>query len=347
MKIKHRNKNKVLLKPLNVGRRRKSILNSFRTYRNYTQFGVKDKRARKKRLAMKGRGPTESKTIKPAEQKSFVTDNDSEWIKKLNPYDKLIANKSLKTLGSFGKLIKQFDPDYDGNLNSFITGVGKLQALKSKVVQGVLGYGEGADSSSKARLAAGRLFRDLGLTLSGMSWLFNTGHVNLETVAEYKQQITAALDDLLSQARVKGQEALGQLNQLYLKQGDREENEQIRNKEEKKQDEKNEELRKKDREESLPDLQSIEEVNPLGYVSGHRYLKVDPKNEAQVKSIRNNNFLREQDKSYFDRNSKVKNISFDAHKKPPVVDKVAQQQKVAQQTQQKQQVPQTFKQSKW
>lgn len=339
MKVKHKNKNKVLLKPVNVSKKRNALLKSFRTYKNYQKFGVKDRSAVKQRLKMRGRGESgqADKTVeggKSGGQKNYVTDNDSVWIKKLNPYDKLIANKSIKTLNGINKLIGQFDPDLQSD--DFASQVKNLTAIKSKIVQTVLGYtGRNPESVGEALK---NTFKDIGLTLVGKGWLWESGQEKLESVTERKQKIVAALDDVLNQARNKGQEALSQLNQLYLKQGDREEQQQIRDKEEKKQDEKNEKIREKDKIESLPEYQTVEEVNPLGFVSGRRYMRVNPNNESQVRSVRSNPFIREQDKSYYNNNQKIKNVSFEAHKNPPVVvNNEVHRQKVLQDAMQKRQ----------
>lgn len=336
MKVKHKNKNKVLLKPVNVSKKRSALLKSFRTYRNYEQFGVKDRGAIKKRLKMKGRGMvkgTEKSKVtdkggKSGGSKSYVTENDSVWIKKLNPYDKLIANKSIKTLNGINKLIGQFDPNLQSD--DFASQVKNLTSLKSTIVQTVLGYKSGSYGAN-VNEALKNTFKDIGLTLAGKGWLWESGLEKNESVTERKQKIVAALDDVLNQARNKGQEALSQLNQLYLKQGDREEQQQIRDKEESKQDEKNEKIRQKDKIESLPEYQTVEEVNPLGFVSGRRYMKVNPNNESQVRSARSNPFIREQDKSYYNNNQKLKNVSFEGHKNPPVVvNNEAHRQKVMQ-----------------
>lgn len=340
MKVKHRNKNKVLLKPLNVSKRREALLRSYRSYRNYKKFGLRDKGAMKKRLKMKGRGP-----VQTGGNKSYVTDNDRAWIKKLNPYDKLIANKSIKVLDGISKLVGKFDPSLKNE--DMAEQVKKLSQLKSTIIQQALGY-EGQGFGGNVGNALKNTFKDIGLTLVGKGWLWESGQEKLESVTERKQRLSAALDDLLNQARNKGQEAMSQLNQLYLKQGDREEQKQIRDEEEKKQDEKNEALRKREKLENLPEYQSIDEVNPLGYSSGRRYLKVDPENQSQVRAVRNNPMLREQDTSYISNNRNLKSVSFDAHKKPPVVvNNDVHRQKVAEQALQKKQNQQLPTNSSW
>lgn len=279
---------------------------------------------------MRGRGPVNPT---PKTTNSYVTGNDSAWIKKLNPYDKVIANKSVKTLNAISKLVGKFEPNLKSS--DMADQVKALTKLKSRIVQEAMNY-TGFNKESIGS-ALGNTFKDIGLTIVGKGWLWESGQEKLESVTEKKAKITAALDDLLNQARNKGQEALSQLNQLYLKQGDREEQQQIRDKEEKKMDDKTEQLRKKDKEESLPDYQRVDEVNPLGFSSGKRYMKVDPNNLAQVKSVRNNPMLREQDKSYYKKNSAtVRNINFDAHRSAPVVvNNDVQKQRVAQQITQK------------
>lgn len=319
MKVKHRNGSKVLLKPVNVKKRRENLLKSFRTYRNYERFGLKNKKAMKKRMHLKGRGPTTT-----TGSKSFVTDNDNEWIRKLNPYDKLIANKSVKTLNAINKLVGSYEPDLKNS--SLSDQIRNLTQLKSTLVQEVMGYtGKGAPA---VKNALRNTFKDLGLTLVGKGWLWESGQEKLESTTEQKQKIVAAVDDLINQARNKGQEALSQLNQLYLKQGDREEQEQIRTKEEEKQDKKNDALREKDRLENIPKYQSVDEVNPLGFSSGKKYRSVDTSDPSQVRFVRNNPFTREQDKSYI---SKV-STPFEAHRASALrVDPIAQRQKVVEQ----------------
>lgn len=263
----------------------------FRSYSNLSRYGLSKAhyKTSRNKLKLRGAGPM-------AKESGFVTQNDEEWVRKLsNPYDKKIANESLKTLKGLRSLVGIVDPDLNGKPMDQL--LKEFNSRKSEIIQEALG--NRGHSGEQIRKRIERSFKDIGLTLIGKGWLWDTGNDLFESTGEKKQQFTAALDDLISQARIKSQTAFQTLQQLYLKQGDREEGEQIREDERKKQKEQHD----KDREESLPGYQSVDEVNPLGFVTKRRTVRVDPNNSRQIQNVRQNPLIREFDRSYLSANT--------------------------------------------
>lgn len=300
MKIKNRSRRRMFLKPVDLDRKKRKISRGFRTYANLKKFGWRSGTVNtKNKLKMRGYGSSE------VTGRGFITDNDNSWISSLNPYDKVIAKNSVKTLKALQKLLKTFNISYDSN-EKVSDQIQKLKAAKEEIVQKLLGYDKYGSVNKSISNAFKNIMKDFGINVLGFFGFQGVGGLSsLETSGEKKIAIQSALDDYLNQVRTKSQEAYSILQQLYLKQGDREEQREIRKKEEEKQLE----LRKQDKVDTLPTYQTVEEVNPLGYVARRRYLKVDPDNERQVKSARNNPFLREQDRSYFDK-SRVQPLNF-------------------------------------
>lgn len=289
MKVVSRKGKRYYLKPIKA-KSSTRFGKHFRTYRNLKRYGVSKQTLLKKnpnsRLKMRGRGGT------PFDGKSqgnnYITQNDDKWISSLsNPYDKKIAKDSIKQLSALRRLYFIVEPDADDLSASDM--IKLLTSLKGKIVQEALGG---------AGKRIGDVFKDIGLTLAGKGWLWESGQPGLESITERKAQLNAALDELIGQARVKAQNALQTLQQLYLKQGDREEQENIREEERERQDK----IHEKDRRENLPDAQTVEELNPLGYVTRRRKSdKFDLNDPSAVAYLRQHPVVREVDPSYYKR----------------------------------------------
>lgn len=263
----------------------------FRSFGNLDRYGMRKSFVRNsaQKLNLRGKG-------KPGNtQFGFITRNDKEWIRKIeNPNDRLLADQSLKTLTALKNFMKVFDPDIVSKSPGDV--LKTFNAKKSEIVQAALGNNSMDSGAKNARIQ--RSFKDLGLTIIGKGWLWDTGSTKFESTTERKTQLQTALEDLLSQTRMKAQSALADLKNLYMRQGDREEQKRIRDEEEGKA----EKIRQKDREENLPSYQVVDSVNPLGYVTGRRNRNVDASDSQQVRRVRQNPEVRELDRSYFTRN---------------------------------------------
>lgn len=312
------------------------FIRHFRSFKNVQKYGLTRKVVRnsKNKLKLRGSGvnfkgirevidpstdsrfdprykPKGDKSVKiPKTSKQldgFITQNDNEWIRKIsNPYDKKIANDSLKTLRGLKNLMKNVDPDSTNK--DMVELLGSLVKFKNDFVQ--IALGNRTDLNKRLQ----QNFKDIGLKLVGYSFLWDTGSDKFESVVEKKQAISAAYDDLINQARSKVQTALNNLQTVYMKQGDREENQRIRDEDEAKQkklrdldDAKREQERlqdqkdrEKDRLENAPLSQVVENVNALGYGSSRSNVKVNPNDVEQVRKVRQNPFIRVQDKRYLD-----------------------------------------------
>ena len=113
------------------------------------------------------------------------------------------------------------------------------------------------------------------------------------------EKASRALDELVGNLKSKALNAHNTLQQLYLKQGDREEQQQIRQDEEKKQ----EKIRKEERVFNTPKYQVVRNLNPLGFGVSQSRREIDPQNQEQVREVRQNPVVRRVDPNYFSNNN--------------------------------------------
>ncbi len=298
----------------------------FRTYKNIEKFGFSKNfrkviKNRRKRNLLKGGAkddefPEEPSRVRDPDallsfrdlktwnankvplqkENQYITKDDRKWINEIpNPRDREIANKSLNDLNKINNLMKIFG----GNELSF-SNLGEateyLKNNKEQVLQYITDNAAGT-SVGHTLLEGLKLFGNKLLSFIGI----NTGANRQSEFSEAAMaNASKALDELISNLKTKSLTATQTLQQIYLKQGDREEAKQIREDEEKKQDQ----YRKEDRYTSTPKYQVIRNLNPLGYETGQSQRKVDPENLEQVRNVRQNPILKQLDPAYLPQSQK-------------------------------------------
>jgi hypothetical protein len=289
---------------------------NFRSLKNLKKFGYSKKfrsvlrNQRKRNMLRGGAVPTENfvfdyndKKVPLQENNKFVTDDDQKWINELkSPRDKTVANKALKQLNDTNRLLRYFGGN-EGSFETLDQAVAYLSSNKNQVLQRI--FENGIKDKSFGGLLK-ETFSGIGnrlLNLVGVTTGPGSSTSNSAFDPNTAEKASRALDELISNLKTKALNAQNTLQQLYLKQGDREEQQQIREDEDKKQ----EKIRKEERVFSTPKYQVVRNLNPLGFGVSQSRRAVDPQNQEQVREVRQNPVVRRIDPSYFS-NGQNKNI---------------------------------------
>lgn len=286
----------------------------FRSYKNIQKFGYSKNfrqvvRNQKKRNMLKGGAveppnPRETfvfdynKNVVPMQAKNqYVTKDDKKWIDQLgNPRDQKIANSALSELNSINGLLNYFG----GDSQKFTTlgdAVQYLRSNKDQVLQRVF------ENPSKLRNFGqnlGNVLKGVGLKIANFVGIPFGPENEWDMSSESIEKAGRALDEIVNDLKSKAISNKQTLQQLYLKQGDREEAKSIRDEEEQKQNK----IRKEDRMTSTPKYQIIRNLNPLGYGVSESRVNVDPENLQQVRDVRQNPVLKRIDPNYFGKSSR-------------------------------------------
>lgn len=288
----------------------------FRSYKNISKYGYSKNfryviRNQKKRNKLKGGAKVSdvspsirgtfvdefNDNILPlTKNNQYITNDDQKWINDLgNPRDKVIANKALTQLNQINKLIGYFG----GNSQNFKTlgaAVEYLKRNKDQVLQRV--YEDNANIRSVGE-GIGEWFKGLGNKIANLVGIV----IGPEHEGDFSQssldRAGRALDEVINDLKTKALSSQQTLQQIYLKQGDRDEAKQIRDEEEAKA----EKIRKEDREISTPKYQILRNLNPLGYGVSESRIAVDPENKQQVRDVRQNPVLKRIDPNYLPNSS--------------------------------------------
>lgn len=291
-----------------VPKKERASFKNFRTLKNIKKFGYSKKfrtmvRNQVKRNKLRGGADVErfvfdynDKQVPLQQNNKFITDDDQKWVNELtNPRDKTIANKALKDLNETNRLLKYFG----GNESSFRTlddAVRYITSNKSQVLQRVFENGMKDKSFGGLLKEAGKGIGTRLLNLVGVSLGPDSSSAFDPNSTE---KASRALDELVGNLKSKALNAHNTLQQLYLKQGDREEQQQIRQDEEKKQ----EKIRKEERVFNTPKYQVVRNLNPLGFGVSQSRREIDPQNQEQVREVRQNPVVRRVDPNYFSNNN--------------------------------------------
>lgn len=271
----------------------RSYKTKFRSYANLKAFGVSKKSKlinSKNRLKLRGGAALPGAS---GSADAFVTNDDNEWVRKIsNPYDRHIADQNLKVLRGLKKFFGLIDPTSSGKDLKISDMINELNTQKRAIVDAALDNIGNSSAQINQRLK--NIFKDIGLTLIGKGWIWNAGYTKFESVPERKQQVQAALDEIISEMKTKAQGAVSSLQQLYLRQGDREEGEKLRIKDE----ERARQLREKEDASNVPKYAYTEYVNPLGYSGRREQRVVDVKNPDEVRRAKTEPTERRFDRGY-------------------------------------------------
>ena len=285
----------------------------FRSYKNLSRYGYSKNfrgviRNQTKRNKLKGgQLPNIRETVVDdynpkqvpfTEKDQYITKNDREWVNNLgNPRDKVIADKSLNQLNNINKLLKFFG----GNTENFRTVSdaaeylkrNKQQVLENMIANNAEVRSLGENLKEVFKGLGQKILNFIGVNINPKEYDF--------TASNYEKQ-SKALDEIINDLKNKALTSQQTLQQIYLKQGDREEAKAIRDEEEAKQ----EKIRKEDRVLSTPKYQIVRNLNPLGFGVSESRINVDTENKEQVREVRQNPVLKRIDPNYLPRTSQNK-----------------------------------------